>query len=153
MDDTMLRVMRLAAQGLYCSQIMMALALETQGRENPDMIRALAGLAFGCGMGAGTCGVLSGGACVLALYAGKGGQGEEESPAFMPMLQELGEWFAARAQGENGGTTCEAILGADAPRQPQQKCGEMVAEAFAKVMELLVAHGFDPADPGHVDEY
>lgn len=153
MDDTMLRVMRLASQGLYCSQIMMALALETQGRENPEMLRALAGLAFGCGLGQGVCGVLSGGACVLALYAAKGGPGEEESPAFLPMLQELNEWFAARAQGENGGITCEAVLGADAPRQPQQKCGEMVAEAFAKVMELLAAHGFDLADPGHVDEY
>lgn len=152
MDGMMIRVMRLAAQGLYCSQIMMALALETQGRDNPELIRALAGLAFGCGMGQGTCGVLSGAACVLALYAGKGGPGEEESPALMPMLQELNEWFAAECGGEGGGTTCAAILGEDAPRQPQQKCGEMVAAAFGKVMELLVAHGFDPADPGAAGE-
>ncbi|MCF8035184.1 MAG: C-GCAxxG-C-C family protein [Desulfarculaceae bacterium] len=153
MDDMMIRVMRLASQGLYCSQIMMALALETQGRENPGLIRSLAGLAFGCGMGQGVCGVLSGAACVLALYAGKGGQGEEESPSLMPMLQELNEWFAGQCGGESGGITCEAILGADAPRTPQQKCGEMAGAAFGKVVELLTAHGFDPADPERPDEF
>ena len=153
MDDLMLRVMRLASQGLYCSQIMMALALETQGRENPELLRSLAGLAFGCGMGQGACGVLSGGACVLALYAGKAGPSEEESPVFMPMLQELGDWFAAQAGGENGGITCAAILGEDAPRAPQQKCGELAAAAFGKVVELLTTNGFNPADPEQAHEY
>jgi len=153
MDDMMLRVMRLAASGLYCSQIIMALALETRGEENPELLRSLAGLAFGCGTGQGSCGVLSGGACVLALYAGKGSPGEEESPALMPMLQEFGEWFAAQTGGADGGITCAAILGEDAPRVPQQKCGELVAAAFDKVLELLAANGFDPAEAGRANGF
>jgi len=152
MDDMMLRVMRLGASGLYCSQIIMALALETRGEENPALVRSLAGLAFGCGTGQASCGVLSGGACVLALYAGKA-PGEEESPALMPLLQEFGEWFAANAGGENGGVTCAAILGEGTPRVTQQKCGELVAAAFGRILELLAAHGFDPTNPEQAHAY
>jgi hypothetical protein len=143
----MIRVMRLSGQGLYCSQILMALALETGGNANPDLVRSLAGLAFGCGLGQGTCGVLSGAACVLALYAGKGGPEEDESPALMPMLEELNDWFRAEAGGQGGEMTCEAIIGPEAPKSPQQKCGVLVAGAFAKVMEILAANGFDPTEP------
>lgn len=144
----MIRVMRLAGQGLYCSQIMGALALETRGGSNPELIRSLAGLAYGCGTGQGSCGVLTGAACVLALYAGKGGPGEEESPALALMLEELTDWFAARANGREGLLTCDGVLDGETVRSSQQKCGTLVAEAFAKVMELLTAHGFDPSDPG-----
>lgn len=153
MDDTTIRVMRLSSQGLYCSQIIMALALETSGRSNPELIRSLAGLAFGGGTGQGSCGVLTGGGCVLGLYAGKAGAGEQESPALMPMLEEFGDWFVAQAQGEGGAVTCSAIMGDDPPRAPQQKCGLMVAQAFGKLMELLTANGFDLANPGPPDEY
>lgn len=144
----MIRVMRLSAQGLYCSQILMALALETSASVNPELVRSLAGLAFGCGLGRGTCGVLTGASCVLALYAGKSGAYEDESPAFLPMLEELNEWFAAEAGGRDGAVTCEAIIGLEVPKAPQQKCGALVAGAFAKVMEILTANGFDPTDPG-----
>lgn len=153
MDDTTIRVMRLSSQGLYCSQILMALVLETRGRPNPELIRSLAGLAFGCGTGRGSCGVLTGGGCVLGLYAGKAGAGEEESPALMPMLEEFSEWFAAEAQGQGGGVSCEAIMGDEAPRAPQQKCGLLVAKAFAKLMDMLLANGFDPTRPGEADGF
>lgn len=153
MDDTTIRVMRLASQGLYCSQIIMSLALETAGRENPELIRSLAGLAFGGGTGQGGCGVLTGGCCVLALYAGRGAANEQEHPALMPMLEEFGDWFAEQAQGEGGGVSCAAIMGEDVPRQPQQKCGLMVAQAFGKLVEMLMANGFDLANLGAPDEY
>lgn len=144
MDETMIRVMRLSAQGLYCSQIIMALALETGGASNPELVRSMAGLAFGCGTGQGSCGVLTGASCVLALYAGKGGPDEEESPALMPMLEELNDWFTVCAGGLDGAVTCEAIVGPEANHSPQQKCGTLVAEALQKIMDLLTAHGFDP---------
>jgi len=144
----MIRVMRLASQGLHCSQILMALALETRGESNPELVRSLAGLAYGCGTGRASCGALTGAACVLALYAGQGGPGEEESPALPLMLEELTEWFAAAAGGREGALTCEAIAGPEVTRAAQQKCGALVAGAFNKVMELLAAHGFDPADSG-----
>jgi hypothetical protein len=151
LDDTMIRVMRLSAQGLYCSQIIMAMALETSGCSNPELVRSMAGLAFGCGTGQASCGVLTGAACVLALHAGRGVADEEESPAFMPMLEELNDWFAARAGGPNGAVTCEAIMGPGANHTPQQKCGALVGEAFVKLMEILTSNGFDPTDVGRPD--
>lgn len=152
MDEIMIRIMRLSSQGFYCSQILLALTLEIRGGANPELLRAMAGLAYGCGAGRATCGALTGAACVLALYAGKGGLDEEESPALMPMLEELTEWFAAEAGGEGGALTCEAIMGGDAPRAPQRKCGNLVAAVFAKVMELLAGNGFDPTDSGRADD-
>ena len=150
MNELMLKVMRLASQGLYCSQVVMALALETRGEENPELLRSLAGLAFGCGDGRGTCGALSGAACVLGLYAGKAGPQDEESPRFAGMQEELADWFAGEA---GGAVTCEAIMGEAMARTPRQKCGELVAGAFAKVLEILAANGFDPADAGRPDGY
>jgi hypothetical protein len=152
MDDAELNVMRLAGQGLSCSQILITLALQTRGENSPGLVRALAGLAYGCGLGQGTCGVLTGSACVLALYAGKSGEGDEESPAFLPMLEELNEWFAGRAAEmgtEGGAVTCSAIIGPETGRAPQAKCGSLVAQTHGKVMELLMAHGFDPTSPSH----
>jgi len=148
----MIRIMRLSSQGLYCSQILMALALEARGEPNPDLIRSLAGLAFGCGTGQATCGVLTGAACVLALYAGKGGPGEEESPALPLMLEELTDWFAAQAGGREGLLTCQAIIGPEVTRASQQKCGGLVAEAWAKILELLAAQGMDPTAPGRAGD-
>ncbi len=150
MDEIMIRVMRLAGQGFHCSQILGTLALETRGGSNPELIRALAGLAYGCGTGQGTCGVLTGAACVLGLYAGKGGPGEEESPALALMLEELIDWFAAQAQaqGSKGGLTCEGIIGDQVGRTQQQICGTLVAGAFVRLMELLQANGIDPLESG-----
>lgn len=144
----MIRVMRLSAQGFYCSQIIMALALETGGVSKPELVRSMAGLAFGCGTGQASCGVLTGAACVLAFHAAKGGPDEEESPALMPMLEELNDWFVACADGLDGAVTCEAIVGPEANHSPQQKCGTLVAEALLKIMDLLAVHGFDPTDAG-----
>jgi len=39
-DQTSLRMMQLAGQGYCCSQILILLALEGMGRENPDLVRA-----------------------------------------------------------------------------------------------------------------
>jgi hypothetical protein len=150
LDDMMLRVMRLASQGLYCSQIIMALALETRGEENRQLIRSLGGLAFGCGDGRGTCGVLTGASCVLGLYAGKAGPEEEEAPDLPVMQEQLADWFA----GEAGvGITCEAIMGETGSRAPKQKCGELVAAAFGRVLEILMENGIDPAGGDGLDEY
>ena len=55
MDDTSLRLAQLSAQGLCCSQILMQLALEDMGADNPPLIRAMAGLCEGSG-GGGLCG-------------------------------------------------------------------------------------------------
>jgi hypothetical protein len=54
MDDLTIRMMQLAARGYCCSQILGWLALEAQGRRNPDLVRALSGLCLGVGNSGGT---------------------------------------------------------------------------------------------------
>ena len=46
MDDlTLARMKELKQQGFFCSQILMTLGMELQGKENTDLIRAMNGLA------------------------------------------------------------------------------------------------------------
>jgi C_GCAxxG_C_C family probable redox protein len=140
MDDLMFRMMDLKAKGYYCSQIMMLLALENQEKTNPDLVRAMAGLAFGVGIG-DVCGALTGGACILSLYAGKGTDDEEEHCRLMGMLHELGDWFRATYSGQYGGISCDAISEEGARRN--ERCGGVVAATYQKVTEILMENEFN----------
>jgi C_GCAxxG_C_C family probable redox protein len=140
MDDILFRMMELKAKGFYCSQIMMLLALDAQEKENPDLIRAMAGLAFGVGIGE-VCGALTGGACILSLYAGKGAEEDEEHFCLMSMLNHLGEWFRETYAGQYGGISCNTITEDGALRN--ERCGAVVAATYQKVLELLVENDFD----------
>lgn len=68
MDDTMIRMLQLGHKGYSCSQIILLLGLELRGETNSGLVRAMGGLAYGCGSGRASCGALSGGCCLLALY-------------------------------------------------------------------------------------
>ncbi|MFH1058989.1 MAG: C-GCAxxG-C-C family protein [Pseudomonadota bacterium] len=142
MDELDLRLLQLAGQGYHCSQIIILLGLEARGEDNPGLVRALAGLAYGCGGGRGACGALSGAACLIGLHAGKGAAEEQEDERLLMMLQELGDWFAQRLGPECPAVTCEAILGDDTPAAARRKCGSLVAETYAKAVEILAANGF-----------
>ena len=141
MDQTMLRMMELSYNGYYCSQILLMLGLEAQGKSNPDLIRAMGGLANGCGFAGGLCGTLTGAACLLSLYAGKGLDDEYQDENLTYMLRDLGAWFTQTYGSRYGDVTCEAIVGDRT--EMRQRCGAIVAETYAKVMELLVAGGYD----------
>jgi hypothetical protein len=143
MDDSMIQMMRLAQKGYTCSQILILLALEVRGEQNPALVRAAAGLAYGCGTGKGSCGVLTGGSCVIALFAGKGSDEEQESEKYMMMLQELSDWFSEHVGSQYGGIECQAIVGEEGPASARQRCGGILAETYAKVMEILIANGFE----------
>jgi hypothetical protein len=143
MDDTMIRMMRLAQKDYTCSQILILLALEARGEQNPALVRAGAGLAYGCGTGKGSCGVLTGGSCVIALFAGKGSDEEQESDKFTLMLQDLSDWFSEHVGNKYGGIECQAIVGDEGPTAARQRCGAILGETYAKVMEILISNGFD----------
>jgi C_GCAxxG_C_C family probable redox protein len=145
MDDARMHMMELSQKGYYCSQILLSLALEAQGKQDPDLIRAMAGLALGVGEGAGTCGALTGAACMIALYAGKGQDTETEMDEFRLTLAELWEWFENEACAAYGGVRCDDILRDGTPRK--QRCGPIVAATYSKVMEILIEHGIDPTEP------
>jgi len=137
MNDTTMEMMRLAARGYSCAQIMILLALGERGEDNPALVRAMAGLAYGGGTGCGTCGALAGAWCLLGLYAGKGADGETEHPQLALMREEITEWFRARIGEARGGITCEAVTGEEGPAASRQRCGMLVAETYGRAMEIL----------------
>jgi len=143
MDDIMIRLLQLTGQGYGCSQILLRLFLELRGEDNPALIRSMSGLAYGCGGGHATCGTLTGGCCVLGLYAGKGRDDEQGSDRLMLMLQELSDWFEKQVGGPFGGIACETIVGANGQQAARQRCGTIVAQTYNKVLEILAANGFD----------
>jgi len=136
-------MLQMAGKGYGCSQILILLALEARGEHSPALVRAAAGLAYGCGTGKGSCGVLTGGCCVLGLFAGKGSDQEQESDKLMLMLQELSDWFSEHVGSRYGGIECQAIVGDEGPRAARQRCGVILAETYTRVMDILVSNGFD----------
>lgn len=145
MDDVMIQMLQLSGKGYSCSQILIKLFLELRGETNPDLVRAMAGPAYGCGGGRATCGTLTGGCCAIALYAGKGRDDEAGCEQLMLMLGELSDWFEETVGRPHGGMACETIVGEQGPQAARQRCGVIVAETYAKVLEILSANGFDPA--------
>ncbi|NLE75078.1 MAG: C_GCAxxG_C_C family protein [Actinobacteria bacterium] len=148
MDETRMHMMDLSRKGYYCSQILLLMGLEAQGKNNPDLIRAVGGLALGGGRGEGVCGSLTGAACLIALYAAKGRDDEEEHEDLLLMLSELEEWFQAEIGGRYGGVRCNDILGNGTPST--ERCGPIVAEAYMQAMSILMEHGLDPTESREV---
>ncbi|HKI49438.1 MAG TPA: C-GCAxxG-C-C family protein [Desulfobacteria bacterium] len=144
MDERMIRMMQLAGKGYICSQIIMKLALELTGEENPSLVRAMAGPGYGCGSGAGTCGAMVGGCCLLALYAAKGTDDETTSERLALMQSELSDWFSQRVGEKYGGIACETIVGGEGAATSIAACGAIVSDTYAKTMEILASNGIDP---------
>jgi hypothetical protein len=140
--DELLRMLELAGQGFHCSQILLFLGLEAQGKTDPDLIRAMAGLAGGIGFCGDTCGALTGGACLIALYAGRGTPEEEDHPRLNLMINELVEWFSLEFSERYGGIHCREILAED-PANQLARCPGIVTGTYQKVQSLLVENGFD----------
>ena len=107
------RIMELGLQGFECSQILMILALEADGCENPDLVRAMSGLTGGLGHCRKECGALTGGCCVLGYYAGRGSAEEIEHNDFYRIVQDYVNWFQEEFSSGTNGTDCLSILGED----------------------------------------
>jgi len=142
MNEYDLDILRFGSQGYCCAQIVVLLALEMQGEENPGLVRAMAGLCNGCASNQCTCGILTGGACLLAYYGGKGTPEEHASDKLPLMLAELSEWFEGYAGELYGGITCDAIVPDGKP--DHAKCGGLLSECYGQILRILVDNGFDP---------
>lgn len=140
------QMQQMKAQGFYCSQIIMKLGLELQGLENPQLVRAVHGLAGGLGFSGELCGALSGGACLLGLYAGKALPEETEDPRLNFMIADLVNWFKQEYGQTYGGIRCEEIVG-DSGKNMAARCPLIVTGTYQRVKELLVEHDFDLAGP------
>jgi C_GCAxxG_C_C family probable redox protein len=146
--EVYLRMKALKDQGFFCSQILILLGLEEQGRENADLVRAVQSLAGGIGFTGGVCGALTGGSCLLGLYAGKGKPEEEDDPRLRFMLEDLVGWFKQEIGQRYDGIECDQILAGEAGKM-NLRCAEIVAGTWQRAKELLVENGFDLAGDGH----
>jgi len=130
-NETLKRIMRLSAQGLCCSQIMVTMALDANEDENPQLVDAVRGLCRGLGRGY-ACGVLLGAVCVLSMM--------DPHLAESELIPHLVEWFEATYTDRYGGVTCPAIIGDD-PMNKCERCPRIMAETYEKCQALLEEHG------------
>ena len=142
-EEIINRMIELAEKNYNCSQILMILALDQESLENADLVRVMSGLGDGCGFFKETCGIMTGAACLIAWYAGKGSDDERESEKLLPMLQDLGDWFQAQIGDKYKGTRCEDIVGdLVGTTEGKQICGGVLFQTFEKVNEILAADDF-----------
>lgn len=134
-------MMKLAQQGFHCSEVLLLMGLHGQGKDNPDLIRAISALAGGVGHSGDICGALTGGACLLGLFAGRGSSREEEDPRLRMMIGELMEWFGKEQEERYGGTHCRDIIGDD-PHNIATRCPRIVGSVYRKVRSILEEYGF-----------
>jgi C_GCAxxG_C_C family probable redox protein len=139
--DELEPLLMLRKQGFYCSQILILQGLEQMGKSNPDLVRAMQGLAGGLGFTGELCGALTGGASLIGLYSGKGTPEQEEDPRLLFMVEDLVKWFKTEYGQQFGGIRCEEIL-SGASHNQVTRCPMMVAGVLQKVKELLVENGY-----------
>lgn len=158
MNPLLLELLPLVRQGYCCSQLLMLLALRQRGEENAALVQAMRGLCHGIGQSGGPCGLLTGGACVLALLGGQkktDGQYSQEGqdgPPLPPLLNDYAEWFYARMAGYGGydcslvstGLAREAGQALEAGAPPDVLlCGNLLAECWDKILTLCDDYGLD----------
>ena len=141
MDDTLIQMLRFASKGYVCSQIMALLTLDRCQDEDPGFIRSMAGLAYGCGNGNASCGVLTGACCVIGYFAGKGTDEEKSNEDLMLMLEELTDWFEKQIGKRHSGITCQAIVGEAGPEASRSICANILSETYAQTITILSDHG------------
>ena len=134
------RIMELSRYGYFCSQILAILTLETTGEENPGLVKAMGGLNGGVGFSQGLCGCMTGGACVISYFTGKGEDTGYEDPQHKPALGEFTAWFEEEMTGEYGGIDCRDITKGN-PAKRVEYCPQIIRATFEKCMEILQNRG------------
>ena len=155
MNALVMELLPYVRQGMCCSQLLMVLATQARGEENPGLVRSMSGLCHGIGQSGGPCGLLSGGAAALAWLSGT--DDGEPNPMLEPLVNEYATWFYERCQAY-GGHGCEQVaagLAAGAGANPAEStpggkpdmslCADFLAECWDKILEL-----YDNYDLGSV---
>jgi hypothetical protein len=127
MDDVDVRIKQLALEGRCCTQIMVQIALQDSGRDDPVMVDAVGALCLGLYSG-DCCGALSGGALAMALLAAR--------PLDTILVTELAEWF----RETHGATRCDTLLAGDAMAR-FTRCPAIVEATYREAVEILDCHG------------
>lgn len=131
------KVAELLSQKYHCSQIMMQAGMEALELEEPNLVKAMTGLAGGLGGCGKNCGALTGGVCMLSLFAGRGEPEEEADPELEEMVSEFLAWFEERF----GSADCGDIIRSDKANIPGT-CPQLILASCQKALEILRDHGF-----------
>ena len=134
------RIMELSRCGYFCSQILAILALETVGEENPGLVKAMEGLNGGVGFSGGCCGCMTGGACVISYFTGKGADTEMDHPEHKSAMGEFTQWFDEEMKINYGGADCRDITHGN-PAKRVELCPQVIADTYTKCMEILSERG------------
>lgn len=134
------RILELARSGMACSQIMMQLALDAQGIDNAELVRAMSGLTRGMGRTGHACGALTAGCAIIGLFTGQGDMDEPPHPDADAMLKEYVDWFMQNVAGAHGGCDCNDIISGDYTKTIAV-CLPIVQDAFEFIMNMLTEKG------------
>ena len=134
------RILELSRYGYFCYQILAILMLETRGEENPGLVRAMGGLNGGVGFSGGCCGCMTGGACVISYFTGKGEDTGMDDPAHKSAMGEFTRWFNEEMLIQYGGTECNDITRGN-PAKRVEYCPQIIAATYEKCMEILSEKG------------
>jgi C_GCAxxG_C_C family probable redox protein len=143
MVTTEQRICELWAKGYQCSQIILIMGLDARGQNNPVLVKAVAGLAWGCGEGSCTCGALTGACCLLSLFTGKGYGNLGQQKQLVSLTTELVRWFWQKYGFPLGGIDCMAIREAALPEKPNERCQKMMQSIYEKVSEIIIINKLD----------
>ncbi len=148
MNPILLEILPLIKNGYCCSQLIMHLLLQGAGQENPQLIRAMHGLCFGLGGTEGPCGLLTGGACVLSCFAGRGHDDDIPHASLAPMIHEYQQWFVEYTKSAG---LCHQVL-EQLPHivepsvqheHEHARCGYLLGACWEKILELLENYDVD----------
>ena len=142
MNEGLFRIVELAGQGFFCSQILLQMGLDALGRENPELIKAIGGLPGGLGFCGKNCGALTGGSCLISLYAGKGTPEETPDTRLNEMISELVKWFEETYGSVYGGINCSDLI-ENNPANMKERCPKMVLATYEKVSEILLKYDYN----------
>lgn len=135
MDD--IEILKLKSKGYCCSQIMVQLVLDMADLENRDLVNFARGLCMGSKLEAGTCGILTAGLCILAMYA-------PQDPDLRASMQDGFRLFFTGAASP--GIQCRQIAGAHYPNLNPETCPALLSHACQALVNILTEHEIDPAD-------
>ena len=128
MDELDVRIGQLALEGRCCTQIMVQMALQDVGRDDPQMVEAVGALCLGLHSG-DCCGALSGGALAMGVLA--------QRPLEPALVSELAGWFRDTYET----TSCDSLLGGD-PMARFTRCPAIVQATYEQALVILDTHGF-----------
>lgn len=137
-DDLSFKIIEYAGRGLCCSQILISLILDSEGGNNPDLVRTMGGLCYGVGNKGDLCGVYTSGVCLLALKSHNKANPLLQGDRFNLMAEAYGQWFHSKIKDTYGGVTCVDLMGVDRKGQPDlAKCSSILTESYIKLLEIL----------------